>query len=124
MQPKYLLLIFLILFVYSIIALARPMIDNSIPFGWESLGIAIVFLLGYFVLRVIQHQNKDFRKRSLSIGIACAVIFFVLFITITNNSDGPWVLFVSTMWILTIGGIIGLFISEIIQWGIISFKKD
>ena len=124
MKPKYLLLIFLILFVYSIIALTRPMIDNSIPLGWESIGIAIVFLLGYFVLRVMQHQNKDFRKRSLSIGIACAVILLVLFMTIIKNSDGPWIFFVSTVWIFMIGSIIGLFISEIIQWGIVSFKKD
>lgn len=124
MKPKYLLIIFLILFVYSIIALSRPMIENSIPFGWESLGIAVVFLFGYFVLRVMQHQNKDFRKRSISIGITCAVILFVLFITIIKNSDGPWIFFVSTMWIFMIGSIIGLFISEIIQWGIVSFKKD
>lgn len=124
MKPRYLLIVFLILLVYSIIALSRPMIDNSIPFGWESLGIAMVFLFGYFVLRVMQHQNKDFRKRSLSIGIACAVILLVLFITIIKNSDGPWVFFVSTIWIFMIGSIIGLFISEIIQWGIVTFKKD
>jgi hypothetical protein len=77
MKPKYLLIVFLILFVYSIIALSRPMIDNSIPFGWESLGISVVFLFGYFVLRVMQHQNKDFRKRSISIGITCATILLV-----------------------------------------------
>lgn len=124
MKPRYLLIIFLILLGYSIIALSRPMIDNSIPFGWESLGIAILFLFGYFVLRVMQHQNKDFRKRSLSIGIACTVILLVLFITIIKNSDGPWVFFVSTIWIFMIGSIIGLFISEIIQWGIVTFKKD
>jgi CHASE2 domain-containing sensor protein len=100
------------------------MIDNSIPFGWELLGISVMFLFGYFLLRVIQHQNKDFRKRSISIGITCATILLVLFITIIKNSDGPWIFFVSTMWIFMIGSIIGLFISEIIQWGIVSFKKD
>jgi len=100
------------------------MIDNSIPFGWESLGISVLFLFGYFLLRVMQHQNKDFRKRSISIGITCATILLVLFITIIKNSDGPWIFFVSTMWIFMIGSIIGLFISEIIQWGIVSFKKD
>lgn len=124
MKPKYLLIVFLILSVYSIIALSRPMIDNSIAFGWESLGISVVSLFGYFVLRVMQHQNKDFRKRSISIGIICATILLVLFISLTKSSDGPWIFFVSTMWIFMIGSIIGLFVSEIIQWVIVSFKKD
>jgi Na+/melibiose symporter-like transporter len=100
------------------------MIDNSIAFGWESLGISVVSLFGYFVLRVMQHQNKDFRKRSISIGIICATILLVLFISLTKSSDGPWIFFVSTMWIFMIGSIIGLFVSEIIQWVIVSFKKD
>jgi len=124
MKPKYLIILFLVFLLYSITACSRPIIENILPFGNESFGIALVFLLGYFLLRLKQNQNKDFRKRSLGIGITCAIILLILLSTFLKNTEGPWHLFIITFWILMAGSIIGLFISEIILWGIVTFKKD
>ncbi len=124
MKPKYLLIIFLILFVYSIIALNSISPMWFIKLRWEALGISLIFLCAYFILRVKQSQNKEFRKRSISIGIACAVLLVILMMNLIQNSEGLWVFFIKTFFVFMIGGTIGLFISEIIQWGIVSFKKD
>lgn len=123
MKPKYLLIFFLLFLLYSITACSRPIIENILPFGNESFGIALVFLLGYFLLRVKQNQNKDFRKRSIGIGITCAVILLILLSTVLKNTEGPWHFFTISIWILMAGSIVGLFISEIIQWAILTFKK-
>ena len=123
MKPKYLIVLFLLFLLYSITACSRPSIENILPFGNESFGIALVFLLGYFLLRVKQNQNKNFRKRSISIGITCAVVSLILLSTILKNTEGPWHLFISIFWIIMAGSIIGLFISEIIQWGMLRFRK-
>ena len=123
MKPKYLLIFFLLFLLYSITACSRPIIDNILPFGNESFGIALVFLLGYFLLRVKQNQNKDFRKRSIGIGITCIVILLILLSAVLKNTEGPWHFLTISIWILTTGSIIGLFISEIIQWAILTFKK-
>ena len=124
MKPKYLLITFLVLFVYSIIALNMIAPMWFITLRWEALGISLVFLCAYFLLRVKQSQNNEFKKRSISIGIACAVLLVILMMTVIQSSEGLWVFFTNTLWVFLIGSIIGLFISEIIQWGIIKFKKN
>ena len=124
MKPKYLISAFLILFVYSIIVLSIRFPIGILRFGWEALGISVIFLFGYFLLRLKQNNNKDFRKRSLGIGITCSIILFIFLSSVITKSNGIWVTFVVTLWIFMIGSIIGLFISEIIQWGIVTFKKD